>query len=237
MTDRSKNEEALWAVNAELEIYEPAVEDEEVVIGGRKSRENAWFPFANQSEAEAVIRVVEEADVLSERSWSLWKQMVEEACDESSEADAKAEPIVGQPGRPDRQALGEISGNSRWLLSADHITRVKGKERAIIEAVDLSAVASKSRLPTPPSSAAEKTSAVQSKIKTLQDFYILLDKLERTSPMAAMFLEAYAERLRDELCKDCWFKHNVLSDDELDDTVKLADRPVWSKAVAAPLFD
>jgi hypothetical protein len=45
--------------------------------------------------------------------------------------------------------------------------------------------------------------------RTLQDFYALLDKIERTSHVGALFLEAYAERLRDDMCKDCRFKHNV----------------------------
>lgn len=45
--------------------------------------------------------------------------------------------------------------------------------------------------------------------KSLQDFYSLLDNIERTSYVAALFLEAYAEKLRDDTCKDCWFKHNV----------------------------
>jgi len=45
--------------------------------------------------------------------------------------------------------------------------------------------------------------------KTLQDFYSLFDKIERTSYVGAFFLEAYAEKLRDDMCKDCWFKHNV----------------------------
>lgn len=45
--------------------------------------------------------------------------------------------------------------------------------------------------------------------KTLQDFYSLLDKIERTSYIGALFLEAYAEKLRDDMCKSCWFRHNV----------------------------
>jgi hypothetical protein len=43
---------------------------------------------------------------------------------------------------------------------------------------------------------------------TLQNFYALLDRIERTSYVGALFLEAYAEKLRDDMCKDCWFQHN-----------------------------
>lgn len=48
--------------------------------------------------------------------------------------------------------------------------------------------------------------------KTLRDFYTLLDKIERTSYVGALFLEAYAEKLRDDMCKSCWFRHNVQCD-------------------------
>jgi hypothetical protein len=45
--------------------------------------------------------------------------------------------------------------------------------------------------------------------KSLQDFYSLLDRIERTSYVGAVFLEAYAEKLRDDMCKSCWLKHNI----------------------------
>jgi hypothetical protein len=45
--------------------------------------------------------------------------------------------------------------------------------------------------------------------KSLQDFYSLLDKIERTSYVGALFLEAYAEKMRDDMCKSCWRKHNI----------------------------
>ncbi|KAF2812749.1 uncharacterized protein BDZ99DRAFT_497090 [Mytilinidion resinicola] len=48
--------------------------------------------------------------------------------------------------------------------------------------------------------------------RTIQDFYSLLDQIERTSYVGAMFLEAYAEYLRHDLCGNCWFQFNVLAD-------------------------
>tara|TARA_R110002003_G_scaffold878_17_gene21815 strand:- start:14117 stop:14875 length:759 start_codon:yes stop_codon:yes gene_type:complete len=44
---------------------------------------------------------------------------------------------------------------------------------------------------------------------SLQDFYSLLDRIERTSYVGAVFLEAYAEKLRDDMCRSCWLKHNI----------------------------
>jgi len=226
--DRSKNEEALWAVNAELEIWEPAVEDEEIVIGGRLSRENEYFPFQSEHEAQAVLRVVATAEILTKRSWAAWRRMI-------NDPESEYESIDRAP-TPERRRLGDISGNSLWLPSNEHTTKVKGKERTIIESLDLSGDAAAPGLPTPPSSGNETTPpAMRIRINTMQDFYTVLDKLERTSGMSARFLEAYAERLRDEVCMDCWFKHNVLDDDQLEDPMMLSRRPVWTKggAVAA----
>jgi hypothetical protein len=46
--------------------------------------------------------------------------------------------------------------------------------------------------------------------KTLQDFYCLLDQIERTSWVGALFLEAYAEHLSIDMCRDCWLKRNIV---------------------------
>lgn len=45
--------------------------------------------------------------------------------------------------------------------------------------------------------------------KTLQDFYSLLDRIERTSFVGALFLEKYAERLRDDMCRKCWLNRYI----------------------------
>ncbi|KAF2137982.1 uncharacterized protein K452DRAFT_311771 [Aplosporella prunicola CBS 121167] len=71
-------------------------------------------------------------------------------------------------------------------------------------------------LPTPPSSLrfvlndSSPPPASPPRLRTLQEFYALLDSIERSSFVGAQFLEAYAEQLRDDLCNDCWFKHNIL---------------------------
>jgi hypothetical protein len=45
--------------------------------------------------------------------------------------------------------------------------------------------------------------------ETLSGFYSLLDRIERTSFVGALFLEAYAERLRDDMCRNCWLKRYI----------------------------
>lgn len=67
--------------------------------------------------------------------------------------------------------------------------------------------ASFSKPPSPPPFFDQRRRIVS--YKTLQDFYELLDKIERTSYVGAVFLEAYAEKLRDDLCKACWLKRNI----------------------------
>jgi hypothetical protein len=233
---RERNEETLWTVNAELEIYEPAVEDDQIVIGGRQSRDNALFPFQSEEEATAAMRIVAKAEVLGPRSWPVWKRLFDKVSkDTLKQGDGSSEtPGMTSGGRT---VLGAISPNERWMPSNEHKTNVKGKARAVIQAVDLT-----SALPTPPSSAAEpdvhvaRPDATEGRVQTLQDFYSLLDKLERTSPMAARFLEAYAERLRDEVCGECWLSHVVLDDQELPSRERLQSRPPWRVPATASVF-
>ena len=47
---------------------------------------------------------------------------------------------------------------------------------------------------------------------SLVEMYSSLDKIERSSPMASRFLEAYAEKLHAEVCKECWVEENVPHD-------------------------
>ncbi|KAI7505186.1 hypothetical protein KC347_g8079 [Hortaea werneckii] len=70
--------------------------------------------------------------------------------------------------------------------------------------------------PTPPSSATKNSKAPQPTLDassmSLVEMYSSLDKIERSSPMASRFLEAYAEKLQAEVCKECWVEGNVSHD-------------------------
>lgn len=52
---------------------------------------------------------------------------------------------------------------------------------------------------------------------TLVEFYSSLDKIERTSSMGERFLKAYAEKLHDEVCKQCWLEQTTAEDNDIDD--------------------
>lgn len=235
---RNQNEIALWAVNAELDIFEPAVDDDEVIIGGRKSRSDEWYPFKDKIDADMAMRIVAKAELLSERSWGMWKENVDRALQSVQEADLSGtkEQLVdlddssshrSSTTKSLRSPLSDLSPNSKLRRSP----RKNGKQP------DLSTTS----LPTPPSSGGlEQVGEYEDKprpgcsFKTMSDFYGLLDKIERTSPLGAKFLEAYAERLHGELCKDCWFESNILSNFKDDESESEGDAEEQDEGLHQP---
>lgn len=208
---REDNQIALWAVNAELAIFDPAVDEDEVVNGGRLSQANEWHPYSSQHEAEVAMSIVEKADMLSEASWQIWLQMVKVKSRESQHDQKTSEMYDTVATSPHSRVLNELSPNAYPHRTSP---RKRGKEKASYD----------SPLSTPPSSAAVEgctttSEPVKCSYETLQDFYTLLDQIERTSPQGARYLEAYAELLHRDGCRDCWFKQTIveLPDDLLSD--------------------
>lgn len=254
--ERNQNEELNWEVNYQLGILEPAMEDPDQFPGGKNSRANKWYPYDNEFEVVAAMKLVEKATSLTEGSWRAWVDMVDYLPSEPDEL----------PGASHRGGLGETVDllpkhqclEGRGVNTPSSTPSRISKKSHDITSYDLENI-SPSLLPTPPSSspmfAQEKESLNtlitplptteeatfdfsrnhdcvvvetrqterkcegasqerQSKThSTLQDFYSLLDKIERTSFVGARFLEAYAEYLHDDLCRDCWFKHNIVLDE------------------------
>jgi hypothetical protein len=150
---------------------------------------------------------------LTEASWSLWIGMqmdIEKMLSECEDTDAGPSGSISKELQTTLTKPG--SNKTNITVSPDRASDLAVKS---------------SGLPIPLSSSAKKLSDVKGtdcvlgssldfahgerivSYKTLQDFYTLLDKIERTSYVGALFLEAYAEKLRDDMCKDCWVKHNV----------------------------
>lgn len=200
---RSQNEVSLWAVNAEFEIFEPAVDDEEVVIGGKLGRhEGEWFPYQSKAEAETAMRIIARAENLAESTWLLWRNMADLAFSLSTKSAhddlvdlTGDEPVTKQSGSG-RSALQDISPNSHL---AQAVTNPADKGKSAV-------------LPAPQQTPIAQPEA-KCEYQQLSEFYSLLDKIERTSPMGARFLEAYAERLHSETCKDCWYEKTILQDE------------------------
>ncbi|KAI6822830.1 hypothetical protein KC340_g12000 [Hortaea werneckii] len=180
---RTGIEEALWPVNFELGVEEPVqFSMHHDIFSAKKSVKNKFYPYSDSCEAEMVMRVVEHAEILTNASWELWSNIDQQT----------TTPVPSQHGKTGassaRPPLGEISDNAR--LQAP---------------------------PTPPSSATKNSKAPESASisppsMSLVEMYSSLDKIERSSPMASRFLEAYAEKLHAEVCKECWVEENVPHD-------------------------
>ena len=325
---RSQNEIALWAVNAKLDIFDPAVEDEETVPGGKRSREKPSYPFPSDEEAEFAMRIVARAELLTVNSWEVWKAQLDALLNPppakaSTGPGSAAEPLEISSDEPEPEHAANnnsrtpadnkhqvnaaykllqewsktdtvlksiMDGMERKITITKHgaqifnskfedamraaplssdasepdVTRAaKGESPAVLASLSTKArrepdfrahlmavskgvataqtrslfkshvmaarrAISETRPPLQdmsPNSIAQKSKGEEkaaddpappamvkkeSSYQTLQDFYSLLDRIERTSPMGAKFLEAYAQRLHVETCKDCWFNMNVL---------------------------
>ncbi|RMX81503.1 hypothetical protein D0869_06763 [Hortaea werneckii] len=175
---RTGIEEALWPVNFELGVEEPVqFSMQHDIFSAKKSVKNKSYPYSDSFEAEMVMRVVERAEILTEASWELWRHIDQDPMTSSHQSTTKSftGPSI------DRQPLREISDNARPQAP-----------------------------PSPPSSATKGSKAPESasvssssSSMSLVEIYSSLDQIERASPMASRFLEAYAEKLHREVCKEC----------------------------------
>lgn len=214
-------------MNAELGTLVPVIDDEDVVEGGRLSRANDWRHYGSQEEAGAVISLVSKAETSTETSFDVWRQMLV----------MHRDPVV-MPGPVDAGWEEEVM----YYYEAP-VETVKARVLQLVLYLTSCARAClwcTAHEPTtfPPDTlqtVSRKIYALRSLLRRrtdqpaqpLLEFYYSLDKLERMSPMGARFLEAHAERLRDEVCKDCWFGHNVLSDQDLEDEDMVIGSPAW----------
>lgn len=226
--DKSLNEELNWAVNHELGILDPFVEDPEQVPGGKHSRTNSFYPYQNEYEMKLALKYIFMTEDITETTWMLWI---------GTQLDLQ-KMLGGDEAQQSSKALKLDDDGLRILEKRS--TRPKTPEIETIDLTDSPPPKAKpsigtptpssssnpresSRIPAPPCKPTKGTTLAvppgpapffnqQTRIvsyKTLQDFYGLLDKIERTSFVGALFLEAYAEKLRDDLCKACWLERNV----------------------------
>lgn len=254
--DIDLNEELNWAVNYELGILEPFVEDPEQVPGGKRSQKNKFHPYCNEHEMKEALNLMFASENITEMSWSLWLDMQmsvqtllgNEEAQKSDSATPKAPPRGKQPLRP---SAGNQARTKTPPAEIDYIDltispekpNAKEKEAAsslftppsssgpsratdrkpMQTPASLEAFSAANPIATPQDTTAQASSSSPDmriiSFKTLQDFYSLLDQIERTSYVGARFLEAYAERLQNDMCKDCWFKRFIDTEnmDDYDD--------------------
>ena len=188
---KTRIEEALWPVNFGLGIEEPVLlSTQPTILGGNKSRKDRWYPFKSAVEAQMVMWVLEQADALTENSWAAWKTLAHEQS---------------------RQAKQPKEGNrvDDEMMTAGATSAALPKSGAEVEPT----TATRSSPPPSQDKPAPNEEPPPSSL-TLVDMYRALDQIERTSQMSSRFLEAYAEKLHAEICKNCWFELHVLNNDK-----------------------
>jgi hypothetical protein len=237
--EKDLNEELNVKVNYELGILNPFVEEPEQILGGRNSRNNKFYPYQNEHEMKLAMKLIFMTNDITATTWALWistqlhlQKMLDEDHSTGSPRTASGSTSI--------QVKHELtssttSGRQKTPVPIDTIDLTVLPEPA-------SRIANGKWywVPTPPSSLAKVAHGITSSkepracqgrfasmngrftsppqpkriesYKSLQDFYSLLDRIERTSYVGALFLEAYAEKLRDDMCKSCWLKHNVKLD-------------------------
>ncbi|KAF2036772.1 hypothetical protein EK21DRAFT_106081 [Setomelanomma holmii] len=238
MPDRDLNEELNWKVNHELGILDPFVEETDRVAGGKRSRQNHFYPYQNEHEMKLALKYIFMADDVTEVTWAFWLatqldlQRMAGDDDEMTRAPELSTTSLNKIERPRTPELVETidltnspspprepSDGKQYGLptppfsmpsfcqvstpssGADlHPTRPTGNS-ALGSATTLTAVE--------PAPFYAKIDRNIKSYKSLQDFYSLLDRIERTSYVAALFLESYVENLRNDMCKNCWLKHNI----------------------------
>jgi hypothetical protein len=233
--DKNLNEELNWKVNYELGILDPFIEDPDQVPGGKHSRNNKYYPYQNEHEMKLALKLIFMTEDITETSWILWISSNLSLQKMLFESETEAPPLIVSKctSTPSGHAtVSATSVRSHTPEAIETIDLTESPKHPLKEAHR-----EFSGLPTPPWPLPKATqditqhksglaSAAQSapragssqelfhpkrirSYKSLQDFYSLLDKIERTSYVGALFLEAYAERLRDDMCKSCWLKHNI----------------------------
>jgi hypothetical protein len=233
--DKNLNEELNWKVNYELGILDPFVEDPEQVPGGKHSRNNKYYPYQNEHEMKLAFKLIFMTENITETSWTLWISSNLSLQKMLIEAGTESPPLIASKCTSTPSGSGTVSVTSVRSQTPEAIETIDLTESP--KRPPKEAHRESRDLPTPswPLSKATQditqhksalASAAQSapragssqelfhpkrilSYKSLQDFYALLDNIERTSYVGALFLEAYAERLRDDMCKSCWLKHNI----------------------------
>ncbi|TLD24582.1 hypothetical protein E2P81_ATG11918 [Venturia nashicola] len=76
--EKALNEGQLRAVNFELGITDPAVEESSsLMAGGKKSQSNPFYPYQSEEEMEAALAFLRHTDRLSEVSFNMWLSTVD----------------------------------------------------------------------------------------------------------------------------------------------------------------
>ena len=226
--DKELNANLNLKINNELGIQWPIVNDPVHLPGGKYSKMNKFHPYYNEHEMMLALELLSTTESLTEASWSLWlgMQLYAEKIWGAGETTGSlsSETMAGEhmraPNTTSHDCVSERPRHTSGLLTpplSSEKEPVRGNaslKTSTTPVLPIHAAISAmqhSHSATNATTSSSRSNRIVS-YRSLQDFYTLLDQIERTSYAGALFLEAYAERLRDDMCKDCWFAHNVRLD-------------------------
>lgn len=226
--DKELNANLNLKINNELGIQWPIVNDPVHLPGGKYSKMNKFHPYYNEHEMILALELLSTTESLTEASWSLWlgMQLYAEktwgACETTGSL--SSETIAGKhmraPGTTSHDCVSERPRHTSGLLTpplssekepVHEDASLKTSTTTVLPIHAAISAMQQSRSTANATTSSSRSNRIIS-YRSLQDFYTLLDQIERTSYVGALFLESYAERLKDDMCKDCWFAHNVRLD-------------------------
>lgn len=225
VADTERNQTNTWAVNYEVGIYEPFVE-QNTGFKSKKTLNNMFYPFADEFELELVVKLLQRVgEGLSETSLNLYLKILK-GIDEIVRVVPPA-PVVPPP-----YTSIETPRESKSYVSPAPPASTPLKpsfQYPSIASEPSSSLAPLGQLPLcpPPPPALNQLPSVSHildrkpplrSFNDLKELFELFDKIERGSYAAARLMEGYADAIVNEACIDCWAQHNIVDDDAGDDT-------------------
>lgn len=217
MSEKHRNAYFNKQVNDELGVPNHTVSYQDYFPGGRHSQTNRYYPFNNEHEMGFAFNVVHTHDNLTEAVWSLWigSQLDMERGLAENRAAGTLLPGGNTGGwtGPTNMASHDHASAQDYLsgLPTPPVSSMEEARRMNALFNSPLPVAHQSQFTAHPANLLGHSNRIIS-YRSLQDFYFLLDRIERTSYVAEMFLVAYAARLKADKCINCWHNQNVRLD-------------------------
>lgn len=235
VTDIERNQTNTWAVNYEVGIYEPFIE-QNTRLKGKKTLENLFYPFVDDFELEVVVKLLQRVgEGLGKSGLNMYLNMLK-GLDEIVGAIPPTPVAVRHPSHslvPTFETRGEPKSNQQYISPTTSTTSplelssqkfynessVPGTSSSLTPAGQLPPLYRPFHIP-------DRKSPLKS-FSDLKGLFEVFDKIKRGSYAAARLMEAYADAIVNEACIDCWAKHNIIDDDDGDggDDASFVDSP------------
>lgn len=220
VTDIERNQTNTWAVNFEVGIYEPSME-QNTWLKGKKTFENRFYPFVDDFELGVVVKLLQRVgEGLGESSLNMYLNMLKDM-DEIDRVIPPTPVAARHPSHafvptPETRKKSEFNqkyipptttsplGLSSWRSYNEY--SLPGPSSLLTPAGQLPPSYRPSHIP-------DRKSPLKS-FSDLKGLFEVFDRIKRGSYAAARLMEAYADAIVNEACIDCWAKHNIIDDDD-----------------------